>query len=1041
MRTGWFAVSLLLVFGLAFLGSVGDVRAASTTTTVQCVSGIGINVVAIGQSLTCTATVAGSAPTGTVSWSNTGSGSFSPSASCTLSSGSCSVQYTPTSAAATSVAAAYGGFGSNDPSTSADVTITVNRASPTVSVLCSPSPVGVGSSTTCTGQVNGGYNVDNELISFSLGVSTGKVSFTGGTTCQLSSGVCGVTVRGTGSGAATIQVSYQGDVNNNGPVSQTTSFTISKATSSTTVVCAPATVLVGQQATCTATVSGYSPTGIISWLSSDQAGVFSANPCTLGGASCGVSYTAKSSATVTASYIGDFNNTASLGTFSITANINQMIQITVANSGPATSVTLSGCNVSPTTVYADGTQYTFTASSGCTGIVASLPPAGANVRYLTAGGQGSLTIGSCSSSSCQTFSATIYYQVQNTYQASPKSPAAWSAAGSIVVTGTALGQPGLTVCTITVATGAGQFSCQGWTDYKTQAIMGVLQVSPTQRWATAQSAFTDTLGGTQHNSDYFSQVLENFQYSLVGSTTAPTPPRLNYTAFGGTSTFPLTGSGSLLWLDTGSSWSVPAALAGSTSSERWEGSVTSGAATAGQTVPISYYHQFLVNFAYVVIGGGSGLAPPTVSFTALGASTRGLQSWVDAGSAYNYTNPLAGSTGVERWFTSTPLGVISGAATVSAGYYHQYAFALNFTVSGAGLYNNPRLNYTSFGSAGLRQVNATQATFWVDAGTGWGVSPLLPSSSSTERWITKQATSGTATSPLQAKLLYYHQFLGALHYSIKGPGGSPPVPRVNYTSLGAGLQLPLNGSSTYWIDSGSIWSVPLTMPGGPGERWLSNVTAIVTAVNPFQLDAQYTHQFFVAVGVSTPAGGAVGNTNQWHDQGSSVVLTATSAKLWSFAYWRGATLFSYNGTTLTPTLLVTGAANETAIFFPGLSILAGTQGSVAYSYGSITGTVPAGTNATIYVPPGRSVTLTAVPNNVEIVFEGWTGDLPGGQLQSASVFKLQTSVSIDSPGVVHASFALDYTDIRTFAVAALGVFIAASYVFVIRRGFAPKIRQ
>lgn len=87
---------------------------------------------------------------------------------------------------------------------------------------------------------------------------------------------------------------------------------------------------------------------------------------------------------------------------------------------------------------------------------------------------------------------------------------------------------------------------------------------------------------------------------------------------------------------------------------------------------------------------------------------------------------------------------------------------------------------------------------------------------------------------------------------------------------------------------------------------------------------------------------------------------------------------------------------------------------------------------TIYPPPGRNVTLTAIPDNVEIMFGGWTGVLANSQLQS--------SVAISSPGLVHASFALDYTDIRTFAIATLVIFVAGCYVFVIRRGFAPKIR-
>jgi hypothetical protein len=872
--------------------------------------------------------------------------------------------------------------------------------------------------------------------------SGAKTSLTTPALCSLNSaGSCSVPVSTSGVGIAYIAFSYSGDANNNAG-SGNGQLSITKAQSSTSLVCAPSTVTAGQPASCTATVTGYSPGGTVLWQSSDQAGVFSSNPCTLSTASCGVSYTAKSSAVITAFYQGDQNNTVSQGTFSLTANINEKIQITVANSGPVTSVALSGCSVSPTTVQADGAPHLLQADSGCSGIVAALPPAGANTRYLTATGKDTLTVASCSSSSCPTISATVFYQVENTYQASPTSPATWSTPGTIDVSGTALGLSGQAVCTIAVATGAGQFSCQGWTDYNTQATMGALQISPTQRWGTAQSSFTDTTGGAQHASSYYAQVLEDFEYSLVGSTTAPAVPNLAYTAFGAASAFPLTGSESLVWLDTGSSWSVPAALSGSNANERWQNPVTAGAATAGATIALTYYHQFLINFAYSVVGGGSAYSPPTVAFTAFGAPAKGTQGWVDAGSQYGFTNPLGGSSAAERWFTAGGSGVASAAGTVSAAYFHQYGFSLNFTVTGGGAHDQPRLNFTSFGSPGVEELNATRTTFWVDAGTKWGATRLLPTSSSTERWATKQTTSGTASAPLDEQLVYYHQFLGALRYSINGQGGSPPVPRVNYTALGTSSLSQLNDSSAFWMDSGATWAVPPVMAGGSGERWLSNTTGSL-ASGPFQLDAQYTHQFFVEVGVSTPAGGAVGNTNQWHDQGASVALRQTSASLWRFAYWQGATPFSYNGTTPNPTLLVTGAANETAIFFPGLNIATDDEGSVTYAYGSINGTVPAGTNATIYVPPGRNVTLTAVPKNVEITFDGWTGGaigaLAGMQPLPTSASKLQTSLSIASPSAVHASFAVDYTDIRTFALATIAVVVAACYAFIVKRGYTPKL--
>ncbi len=1032
--------SALLVFtvliALGLLFAAKPAYAASLTVSPSAAP----NPIVVGQSTTIsTPPATGGTTPYTYAWSGLPAGcssSNSVSITCVPSgvgSGSFSVTVTVTDSAT--------------PTNSgmATFTLTVNQATSTTAVSCAPSTVIVGSPspTTCTAAVSG-YppNGATGTVTFTQFSGTATTSLASSPTfCTLASGTCFVSVSTTGAGGATILATYSGDSNNIGSSGSTT-LTVSPATSTTSVICSPATLLVGKPSTCSATVVGYSPTGIITWQSTDKGGIFSANPCTLSSASCGITYTPTQSATITAVYSGDTNNVASSGTFSITANVNETIQITVANSGPPTTVSLSGCSVSPTSIPANGTPYNFQASSGCSPITITLPPAGTNSRYLSSAGLNSLTVGSCSSSSCQTFSATIYYQVENTYQASPKSPASWTTPGSIVVNGTTLDSAGQTICTISVTTGSGTFSCQGWTDYNTQAGLGLLQVSPTQRWATSQNAFTDVAGGNQHTSSYYSQVLEGFEYSLIGSTTSPSTPRLNFTAFGAPDNLPLIGSASSVWLDSGSSWTVPSALAGSTSSERWDSSVNNGAATAGQTVSLQYYNQFFITFGYSVIGGGTAYQPPSVLFTSFGASARGSQSWVDAGSSFNYTNPLVGSSAVERWFAGSPLGVINQAGSLTELYYHQYAFVLNFGVLDGGAYSNPRLNYTSLGVQGLAQLNATQTTFWLDSGTSWAASALLPSSSPSEQWITKTNPSGIASAPLSGDLMYYHQYLDTLHYTVQGSGGSPPVPSLNYTSEGATLLSPLGPSATgFWMDSGSTWEVPLLLPGTHGERWMSNQTTAAIIAQPTKLDVQYAHQFYVEVGVSTPAGGAEGTQNEWHDQGSTVVLNETTARQWAFAYWQGATAFSYNGTTISPTLLVTGAANETAIFFPGLNISTDGQGSVAYSYGSISGTVQAGANATIYPPPGRNVTLTAIPGTVEIMFQGWTLGVSGTQIESASALKLQTAVSIFSPGTVHASFATDYTDIRTFAVATLVVFIGAAYVFVVRRGFTPKLSR
>lgn len=192
----------------------------------------------------------------------------------------------------------------------ADAVVAFSLPPTSTSVSCSPPTLGVGSQTTCTATVTG--NSPTGTVSWT---STGSGTFSS-TSCALSSGSCSVTYTPTSTTAATITGSYSGDSGNGGS-SGTNSLTVNAATSSTTVSCSPSSIGVGSTATCTATVSGASPTGNVTFKSTDSGAKFSASSCTLSSSgSCSVSYTPSTtgSATITASYSGDSNNAQSSGT-------------------------------------------------------------------------------------------------------------------------------------------------------------------------------------------------------------------------------------------------------------------------------------------------------------------------------------------------------------------------------------------------------------------------------------------------------------------------------------------------------------------------------------------------------------------------------------------------------------------------------------------------------------------------------------------------------------------------------------------------------
>src|SRR5262249_47994035 len=131
-------------------------KRASTTTTLTC----SVTSVTVNVSLSCTATVANVAgsrttpPTGTVTFSGpAGGGAFQP-ATCTLSTGSCSTSYTPApgSEGTQTLTATYVSDTGNSSSTDSR-TIKVLQRPASVSIVCSPTTVFLGETTSCSAQV------------------------------------------------------------------------------------------------------------------------------------------------------------------------------------------------------------------------------------------------------------------------------------------------------------------------------------------------------------------------------------------------------------------------------------------------------------------------------------------------------------------------------------------------------------------------------------------------------------------------------------------------------------------------------------------------------------------------------------------------------------------------------------------------------------------------------------------------------------------------------------------------------------------------
>lgn len=295
------------------------------------------------QTTTCGATVSGNA-TGTVALSYNGTSWTTP----TLSNGSVSATgFNGIPAGTYNIAAAYSGDTYNYPE-SASTTLTILKATPSVSVVCSPNPIVYGGgNSTCVATVTAG--------------ATGTVSFfaNGGawTTVALSGNTASATGWGGASWAAgsyPVAVTYNGDGNFN-PASNSSTITISKASPTVSVSCSPNPITYGTQTThCTTTVSG-GATGTLAWTINGSAWATS----TLSGGSAsagGFNGSAAGSYTIVVSYSGDANNNAESGSTTLTI------------SKEVPSVTVS-CSPNPFTYYSV-TTCTASVSEGATGSVA-----------------------------------------------------------------------------------------------------------------------------------------------------------------------------------------------------------------------------------------------------------------------------------------------------------------------------------------------------------------------------------------------------------------------------------------------------------------------------------------------------------------------------------------------------------------------------------------------------------------------------------------------------------------------------------------------
>ena len=477
--------------------------------------------------------------------------------------------------------------------------------------------------------------------------------------------------------------------------------------SSTSVDCSVSSIYTRSSTTCTATITGFSPTGTVSFTQSGTGTVTfsSASTCTLVSGSCSLTVTGASAGSVTiqAAYGGDSNNLGSSGTFGLTVTIlivSQPVQIEVAEGAQAAIVTLSGCSVSPASITANGAAQTVRAASSCT-ITASLPSTD-NTRYESSAGTSSLPIPTCTSpGTCPTYSAVIFYQLSEQF------------AYAVVNGGTGYSAPTLSFTSLGSASTYLETIAltPEWLDYgSTWSTTNPLGGSGTgERWQTASGTSGATSAGASVTTSYYHQFLYTLSYSVVGGEPS-TPPTLTSTQFGAAYASPLSTTPTGYWLDDLATCSTTNPLSGSTRTEGWITATSCPTVEGSLTIVFAYDYYQLPSTSTTLASSGSVSATATVS-----SGSTVSTSFTASSSATSSTSPSS----------ITSSSIITISPTVSSGSIVSTSFTASSLATSTISNSSQQQSSTPSSTSAPLMTSTSSSRSTTTSGSGSGSWPYL----------------------------------------------------------------------------------------------------------------------------------------------------------------------------------------------------------------------------------------------------------------------------------------------------------------------------
>ena len=402
------------------------------------------------------------------------------------------------------------------------------------------------------------------------------------------------------------------------------------------------------------------------------------------------------------------------------------------------------------------------------------------------------------------------------------------------------------------------------------------------------------------------QVTMTVSYSVVGGG-SPSAPVFHYVLNGVTNSFTLSQTSKGVSVEPGTTWSVtPNPLVGSSSTQRWYSKQPSNGTASSTTLVLVFYRQTLQKLSYSVKGGGTGDSPTAFQGNQFGLpipivlTTTPTGYWFDYGSSWMATNPLAGSTSSERWFTTvTTTGTMGASTTRAFPYQHQFCPTMQVTPSGAGSTTPGSGWYNAGQKVSIKATAKAGFKFLSWAGVGVG---------------SYSGTSGSATVTMNAPVNETASF-GVIITITSNPTGSGYL-TGNSTSVKTPLTFVWASGSTHNITAVSAVSC------GTGCQYVftgwsdggNQSHIIIVPSSPTTYKASFQKQYLLTLNVNQQGAGLVAPSGGWYNAGQKVAVTATANTGHTFNSWKGTGSGSYTGTNTSPTVTMNSAITETANF-------------------------------------------------------------------------------------------------------------------------------